>query len=102
MASTFPPQDLLAKGPGFRGRDGRDRRPFPEPARQPPELPELPELLFVPVDEPLFVCDTVTVLELLDDAAPLVTVADDVPVFEPELVFEAVPPVLSELDPPPP
>lgn len=63
-------------------------------------------LLFDVVEtEPLFVCDTVTEFELVDDADPLVTVAVDDPVFDPELVFEALPPVLPvelPLESPPP
>jgi len=53
-------------------------------------------LLLFDVDEtePLFDCVTLAVLEFVADAAPLVTVAVDVPVFVPALVFVAVPPVL--------
>jgi len=64
-------------------------------------------LLFdVAETDPLFDCVTVTVLEFEDDAEPLVTVALDVPVLDPELVFDAVPPVLPVVlpleSPPPP
>jgi hypothetical protein len=44
--------------------------------------------------EPLLFCETLLVLELLADALPLDTVAEDLPVFEPELVLLADPPWL--------
>ena len=58
----------------------------------------------VAVTEPLLFCVTFVVLELLDDAAPVETVEDELPVFDPLLVFEAVPPAFPaefvELVPP--
>ena len=52
----------------------------------------LPQCVDVAVTEPLLLCVTFVVLELLDDAAPVETVAVDEPVLDPVLVFEAVPP----------
>jgi hypothetical protein len=43
--------------------------------------------------EPLFVCETLTEFELVAEAFPLDTVALEVPVFDPEFVFDADPPV---------
>jgi hypothetical protein len=54
----------------------------------------LPDTVEVDVEEPLFVWDTVTELELLDVALPVVTDAVELPVFEPVLVFVAAPPAL--------
>jgi hypothetical protein len=51
--------------------------------------------------EPLFVCVTVVELELDDEAAPVVTDADEVPVFEPLFVLVADPPLLAVLFDPP-
>jgi len=59
----------------------------------------LPVLVEVDEAEPLLVWVTLTVLELLEDAAPLVTDAVEEPVFEPVLVFEAVPPVFPAVLP---
>jgi hypothetical protein len=54
----------------------------------------LPDTVEVDVDEPLFVCVTVVELELLDVALPVVTDAVELPLFEPALVFDEVPPAL--------
>ena len=59
----------------------------------------LPELFDDDVTEPLLFCVTLVVLELLDDAAPVVTDAVELPVFEPLLVFEAFPPELPAVLP---
>ena len=57
-------------------------------------------LLFDVADaEPLFVCVTLVEFEFVADASPLVTVAVEDPVFEPELVFDAVPPMLPAVLP---
>lgn len=53
-----------------------------------------PEVLLLALTEPLLVCVTVVVLVLLEVAAPVVTLEVECPVFEPELVFDAVPPEL--------
>jgi hypothetical protein len=53
-----------------------------------------PDVLLLAVTEPLLVCVTVVVLVLLEVAAPVVTLEVECPVFEPELVFDAVPPEL--------
>jgi hypothetical protein len=53
-----------------------------------------PEVLLLAFTEPLLVCVTDTVLELLDVAAPVVTLDVELPVFEPVLLFDAVPPEL--------
>jgi hypothetical protein len=59
----------------------------------------VPELLFDELTAPLLVCVTVTVLVLVDEAAPVVTLAFDLPVFVPEFVFAAVPPELPAMSP---
>jgi hypothetical protein len=51
----------------------------------------MPQWLDVDVTEPLLVWVTLVVLLFVADAAPVVTVADEVPVFEPLFVFVAVP-----------
>ena len=53
-----------------------------------------PELLLLALTEPLLVCETDTVLELLEVALPVVTPLFELPVFVPVLVFDAVPPEL--------
>jgi len=57
----------------------------------------MPQWFDVDVTEPLLVCVTFVVLLLVADAAPVVTVADDVPVFEPLFVFVAVPLELDDV-----
>jgi hypothetical protein len=104
-----PPADSLPTGGSpHPGDDFRGRGVPPPPkvvfsydwlfAYQPPlPLQPLSVAPFAFVDvftEPLLFCETLLVLELLADALPLDTVAEDLPVFEPELLLLADPPWL--------
>jgi hypothetical protein len=77
------------EGPFRNEASGKRKMRFPERA--------MPQWFDVDVTEPLLVWVTSVVLLFVADAAPVVTVADDVPVFEPLFMFVAVPLELDDV-----